>query len=565
MLNPELIAHWPFRGDCNDVMRMNHGIAHNVSFAKGPDASPESAAMFNGRDSVIEVPDSDTLHLGSNDFSIAVWMRCEKPMRSVFGALLNKFDSAQRCGFNFYIAGSAPGYNAMSEQRFVHFGIDDGYVSAWEDCGKPWPSNSGVLCLIVYQGQLYCGIADADNPMDAAHVFRWDGNQGWEDCGRLGRNPHHLSVMSMLVHQGRLYAGTGVFDWVRARGVDFNPALSHVFVYEGGTEWRDLGQVGKSIRVLCMASFNDELYVGLDRAGGGRCFKYNGSKWLDCGAPNGDNVQNLLPLGGVLYGATHGMIWRYEGGKKWLCIGEHPFGITQIHCLQAVGGKLHAGTWPQGYVLRHENNGEWSNIGRLGLSEGMYQCNEINDLTVHNGKLYAGVIPKAQVYRYESDGHWTLLGCLASRPDYADDKVDTWRRVTSLVPYQGKLFASTSSCKARSIDVDPDATLGRVYALQTGQVVSHERDIGSDWTHLAVVREEKQLRLYVDGQLSYSSEEAPKGHTFDLSNTQSLTIGFGLQNYFCGLMADLRLYRGTLNESQVQLLAANRAVSEPGT
>ncbi|MBM3241399.1 LamG domain-containing protein [Candidatus Poribacteria bacterium] len=553
MLKPELIAHWPFRGDVNDVMGMNHGIAHNVSFGKGPDASPESAARFNGRDSVIEVPDSKTLHLGSNDFSIAVWMRDEKPMRSVFGALLHKFDPAQRCGFNFYLASSAPGYNAMSEQRFVHFGLDDGYVSAWEDCGKPWPSNSGVLNLIVYQSQLYCGIADADNPTDAAHVFRWDGNQGWEDCGRLGRNPYHLSVMSMLVHQGRLYAGTGVFDWIRAGGQGFEPALSHVFVYEGGTEWRDLGQVGESIRVLCMASFNDELYVGLDRVGGGHCFKYNGSTWLDCGAPNGDNVQNLLPLGGVLYGATHGMIWRYKGGQEWLCIGDHPFGITQVHCLQAVGGKLHAGTWPQGYVLRYDNNGDWSNIGRLGLSEGMYQCNEINDLTVHNGKLYAGVIPKAQVYRYEADGHWTLLGCLASRPDYADDKVDTWRRVTSLVPYQGKLFASTSACKARSLDVDPDGTLGRVYAVQTGQVVSHERDIGSDWTHLAAVRAEKQLRLYVDGQLSHSSE-APKGHTFDVSNTQPLTIGFGVQNYFCGLMADLRLYRGALNDSQVQAL-----------
>jgi len=74
----------------------------------------------------------------------------------------------------------------------------------------------------------------------------------------------------------------------------------------------------------------------------------------------------------------------------------------------------------------------------------------------------------------------------------------------------------------------------------------------------------------VDGQLSHSSE-APSGHTFDLSNTQSLTIGLGpavhevtaSQNYFCGLMADLRLYRGALDESQVQALAANRAVSEP--
>ena len=563
MLNQELIANWPLRGDFNDVVGMNHGIAHKVAFGEGPDGSPSSAAIFNGGDSVIEVPDSDALHLGSSDFSISVWIRCEKPMRSVFGDILSKFDPVQRCGFNFYIAGSAPAYNAMSDQRFIHLGIDDGYVSAWEDCGKPWPSDSGVLCLIVYEGQLYCGIADADNPMDAAHVFRWDGVQSWEDCGRLGSNPHHLSVMSMIVHDGRLYAGTGVFDWIRAKGNSFEPALSHVFVYEGGTEWRDLGQVGESVRVLCMASFDGELYVGLDRFGGGHCFKYNGDKWLDCGAPNGDNVQNLLPIGGVLYGATHGMIWRYEVGQEWTCIGDHPFGITQIHCLQAVDGKLHAGTWPQGYVLRHEGSGKWSNIGRLGLPEGMYECNEINDLTIYNGKLYAGVIPKAQVYRYESDGHWNLLDCLASRPDYADDNADTWRRVTSLVPYQGKLFASTSSCKGRAIDVDPDRTLGRVYAFQAGQVASHERDIGGDWTHLTAVRQGKQLRLYVDGQLSHSSE-APAGHTFDLSNTQPLTIGFGRQNYFCGSMADLLLYRGAFDESQAQALARSRMARRSG-
>jgi len=100
--------------------------------------------------------------------------------------------------------------------------------------------------------------------MDAARVFRWAGGTDWEDCGRLGSNPRHLSVQSMIAHDGRLYAGTGVWDWVRASGDGFDPALSHVFVYEGGREWRDLGQVGASVRVLTMASFDGDLYVGLD-------------------------------------------------------------------------------------------------------------------------------------------------------------------------------------------------------------------------------------------------------------------------------------------------------------
>ena len=59
---------------------------------------------------------------------------------------------------------------------------------------------------------------------------------------------------------------------MRAGGKGFEPALSNVFVYESGTEWHDLGQVGESVRVLCMASFDGELYVGLDRVGVGALF-----------------------------------------------------------------------------------------------------------------------------------------------------------------------------------------------------------------------------------------------------------------------------------------------------
>ncbi|HAA78598.1 TPA: hypothetical protein DCE37_26160, partial [Candidatus Latescibacteria bacterium] len=256
-----------------------------------------------------------------------------------------------------------------------------------------------VSALVAFGGELYGSIADADDPMDAARVFRWAGGTDREDCGRLGSNPRHLSVQSMIAHDGRLYAGTGVWDWVRASGDGFDPALSHVFVYEGGREWRDLGQVGASVRVLTMASFDGDLYVGLDRVGGGSCFRYDGQDWIDCGAPHGDNFENLLPVDGILYGATHRNHYRYEGDQTWTCLSREPHGITQTHAFQTHQGKLWAGTWPQGYVLRWEGE-EWTNTGRLGIPEGEHQeINEINNLIVYNGKLYAGVIPKAQVWR----------------------------------------------------------------------------------------------------------------------------------------------------------------------
>jgi len=442
-LQADLKGRWKLAGDCQDSSGQgNHGTARSVVYGEGPHGAANGAAVFNGRDSMMQVPDAPSLRLGSGDFTICLWARPETPMRGVFGDLVGKFDAKRRCGVNFHLAGSSPGYNAMSDTRHVHFGIDDGYLGTWEDCGKPRASNALVTCLIVFEDQLYCGIADAAEPSQAARVFRWTGGRQWVDCGRLGSDPNHLSVQAMIVHRGKLYAGTGIYDWVRARGqIQGTPpaAKTRVFVYQGGTQWQDLGQVGEGSRVLTMASFNGELYVGLDaNPGGGKCFKHNGTAWIDCGAPDGVNLQNLLPLGGVLYAATHGRVHRYEGGQRWSCIGDHPFEITQTHCLDVAGGKLHAGTWPQGYVLRHEGDQKWSNAGRLGLVPGQPECNEVNDLIVHNGKLYAGVIPKAEVYRYESDDQWTLVGSLVHRPDWARNRLDTWCRLTAFASFQGK-------------------------------------------------------------------------------------------------------------------------------
>jgi len=235
--------------------------------------------------------------------------------------------------------------------------------------------------------------------------------------------------------------------------------------------------------------------------------------------------------------------------------GPASHGITQTHAFQAYEGKLWAGTWPQGYVLRWED-GAWTNTGRLGIPEGEYkEINEINNMIVYNGKLYAGVIPKAQVWRYETDGHWTLMNNLASRPDYAVEEAASWCRVPTMTTFQGRLFAGTGSCISRATDVDADDTLGRVLATELGQVVSHDRDIGADWTHVAAIRQGKELQLFVNGECVATSQ-APKGHSFDLRNALPLTIGAGPQGVFAGCIAGLRLYDGALSAEQVKTLAS---------
>lgn len=555
-----LIARWSLAADAKDEVGRLHGTPHNVTFTSGPGGAVPHAAAFNGRDSMIEVADAEALHLGQQDFSLAVWVKCETPLTNTLGDLVSKFDPALRRGINFHISGSSPAYNGMSDTRHVHFGIDDGYLSEPEDCGKPWPSNSLITCLIVFDGELYCGIADADRTEDKARVFRYDGDQGWIDCGRLGDDPNHHSVQSMIVHEGKLYAGTGIYDWVQARGraKGLPPASpTRVFVYEGGTSWRDLGQVGSGSRVVCLGSFNGDLYAGIDSVGGGHAYRFDGAEWIDCGAPDGENLECFFPLAGKLYASTHGSIYEYQGDQSWKAIGLRPYDITQIHSMQVFEGRLLAGTWPQGYVLRYAGDQNWDIMGRLGLPEGVgeNECNEINALTVYNGKLYGGAIPKAEFYRYERDGDWTLLGRFASRADWKQESFPTWLRLTALTAYQGKLFGCTGSCQGRAVDAPADPSLGRVFSIQAGQVVSHERDIGGDWTHLAAVRAGRDLRLYVNGELSATSELRP-GSAFDLTNTVPLRIGFGAQNYFSGAMADLRLYSGALQSNEIRTLAA---------
>jgi hypothetical protein len=564
MEHSRLIARWPLSGHARDVCTGHIGVARNIKWTQGPNGADNTAARFNGRDSIIEIVDAPGLQLGGGEFSVSVWIKCARPMPGAFGDVLSKFDAERRCGLNLWVSGGSACYSALSDARHIHVGIDDGYTSGWQNCGRPGSGNPLVSCLTVYEGELYAGIADAITPAEACKVFRWDGKDQWIDCGRLGSDLSCLSVMSMIVHDGHLYAGTGIWDWGRAEAArDATPpkALTRVFRYEGGNEWRDLGPVGHGQRVLCLASFKSELYAGLDAGGGSACFKLQGESWVQAGhLPDKNNFECLMPVGGELYGASHSAVYRYDGEEQWTSIGRQPFDITQIHAFQIAEGKLWVGTWPQGYVLRYEGEGQWTNTGQVGLAAGkpgVAMINEINALGVHNGKLYAGVLPKAQVYRYESDGHWSLLGSLASRADWNPEVLPSWMRVLTLTTHQGRLFACTGTCQARTEDIDPNFTAGRVLSCEAGIAASHEYDIGGEWTHVAAVRSKRDLKLYVNGKLAQSTP-MPHHHHFHLGNAEPLRIGAGAQSSFDGAISDVCLFDAALGDSQIKQLSSTR-------
>jgi hypothetical protein len=97
---------------------------------------------------------------------------------------------------------------------------------------------------------------------------------------------------------------------------------------------------------------------------------------------------------------------------------------------------------------------------------------------------------------------------------------------------------------------------GRVHALDAGVSVTHDKELKSGWRHLAAVREQSRLKLFVDGEpVADSSADAA---ALDVTNSAPLLIGFGGHDYFRGSLSDLRLYGCALSTEEIAELAAPR-------
>src|SRR5688572_22074784 len=115
-----LIAHWPLTGSADDMCAGQHGVASKVLWTEGPGGNPNGAALFNGRDSQIEIADAPDLQLGGDEFSASAWVKCDTPMRGAYGDVLSKFDSERRCGLNLWVSGGSAGYSSFGDARHVH-------------------------------------------------------------------------------------------------------------------------------------------------------------------------------------------------------------------------------------------------------------------------------------------------------------------------------------------------------------------------------------------------------------------------------------------------------------
>jgi hypothetical protein len=540
MNNSDLIGHWPLSGDTNDHSPVDHPTrAVDVTLgAAGPGGKPGSAALFNGESSRLEIADHPALWLGSGEFTATAWIRSDAEHGDVAGQILSKFDSGTRKGFHLYLLTST-GVTSAAQPHYRHlqFGIDDGRLDpGWTDCGRPGNAVK-LAALVVSDGLLYASTLET-GPGQMGHVWRYDGGQKWVDLGNpVGSNIIH----SLTEFDGALYCGTG-------RYMLSGSALS------GPLHNATLG--GKVFR--------------LDTDG----------RWVDCGHPGAedatpdevpttgyasgkaDDVIALTSFRGELYCVSNHRrgVFKYGGGREWKQVGLDDQRILSFTIYR---GRLYA-LINGGPVYRFERDGEWSYCG---CPEGSTQT---YGAATFRGQLYVGTWPEGEVFRYDGGETWTRV----SRVGYEREimamllyngkmyvgslpMANVWRmdegqfslvgtldhssaplrRVWSMAIYQGRLFAGTLPS-------------GRVYSFEAGKMATWDQRLPAGWHHVASVKEPRGLKLYVDGVLVAGS---PPFHPsdYDLSNDQPLFIGCGAYEQFHGLMSDVRLYGRALSAAEI--------------
>src|SRR5262249_52704365 len=146
-------------------------------------------------------------------------------------------------------------------------------------------------------------------------------------------------------------------------------------------------------------------------------------RWTDCGRPgNAVLVAALRVADARLYvgtletgAAERGRLWRYEGGQRWVDLGN-PVGCNVVHAVAEFNGALYCGVGrfmgegsalgplpnrtPGGQVYRVAPDGSWTYCGHPGAEDATpestptvgYASGKADDafaLTVYRGQLYA--------------------------------------------------------------------------------------------------------------------------------------------------------------------------------
>lgn len=525
-----LLGHWALAGDARDSSGQGHDArVEGVTFeVPGPGGRPRGAGAFDGRGGRLVV--SGTEPLGRAPFTVSLWVRADEGDEDDLGDLVSWWDEQARLGFSLGLRTNSGVTASQANTRQLHFGIDSGSEPRWIEEGRPGGAESVLaFALAVHDGALYAGTCEPALGR-AGHVYRYEGPGRWAD---LGAPDQSNTITALCSHSGSLYAASGKYRLGgSALEESANPNRGGSVYRLEGDGWVSCGTLPETEAIGGLVSFRGQLYASsLYRPAGFFRFE-GGTRWTSLPTPGGKRVEAMGVFDGHLWatGYDEGHVYRYDGAE-WRDMG--PLGDnTQTYSFAIHRGRLHVGTWRSGKVFRLDQDSRWEDLGQLGGEL------EVMGMMVHNGVLYAGTLPLAEVYRFEGEGRWAKVGRVDHTPDV------TYRRAWTMASYGGRLFVAALPS-------------GTVHSLRTGPCTTYDRAFPEGWHHVAAVKGAERLRLYVDGQLVSESEPFDSG-AFDLAPRAPLQIGAGPGDFFRGRLADVRVYRGALEEAEIAALAAQR-------
>lgn len=538
-----LIAHWPLGLDARDHSSLQQDTrAIDVALGfPGPHGQPDSAARFNGQHSLLQ-----TSFAVPDEFTFAAWI-CTEGDTDIIGDVCSQFDSAKRNGFHVSIVtNSGVTSTAQANFRQLQFGIDDArHDSAWTNCGRPG-NTVLIAALATVGGKLYAGTLE-NGAEEMGHLWRYEGGQDWVDLG----NPLKCNVVHSLAQfDGALYCGLGRY----------------------------------------LARITSNLEDERNKTPGGHVFRLDADgHWTDCGHPGhedatpetvptntpasgkADDVFALTVFQGALYGVSNHRrgVFRYGGETHWECVGltEHRVLTLTVYrrCLYAL---LNGDA-----IYRYVDGSDWELCARLP------GATQLHAASTYEGQLYVGTWPECDVFRYNGE-NWTKL-----------KRVGWEREVMSMANYNGKMYLGTlPMANVWRMDGDEftymgtldhsDAALRRVWSMavydgklfagtlpggyvrsmEAGSLATWDRCFPAGWHHIAAVKGSRRLELYVDGQCVARS--APfDNREYELNSDRPLQIGRGPHEHFDGLMSDIRFYGRALDAKDVKSLAHHKAMS----
>lgn len=542
-MSAKLVGHWPLQDNAREISDSNlcsSARALNFRIVDG-----RRAAVFDGVSSHIEVDDHPEIRFNDTDFSLSLWLHTQDSSGGgdIVGDLISKFDPDKRRGMNL-ICSTHTGVTQTTQSNYRHlqFGVDCANLSPqWIDCGRP--GNAVMVCaLAAVNGALHAGTFE-HGPDMCGHLWRYQGDNNWVDLGAAP--PGCNSIPSLACFDGDVFCATGRYNpngsqlgnWKNVR-----PGGQVYRVSDDG-QWDDCGHPGadgakpddisdnsprsdQADETTCLTVYRGHLYAvsnhrrGLYRYDGGKNWKYVG--------PN-LRIMSVTLHQGQLYALINGGgVYRFDGDNSWVWCGE-PTGSTQTYCAVTYQGKLLVGTWPEGEVVRYDGGEAWSVIGRLGYER------EVMGTALYNGKCYFGSLPMANIFRMDHD-RFTFLGNIDNDPTVM------LRRAWSMAVHRGEMFAGS-------------LPQGRVSRRRAGCMATHDHALPSGWRHIAAVRRDRTIMLYLDGVV-VAQNEMPNGGEFPLDTHTPLRIGAGIGHHLNGALADVRIYNGALNDADISGLHA---------